>query len=169
MKLALTGHTSGIGAAIVEQFPDALGFSRQTGHDLADPKTIERIVAAAATSDVFINNAFYQMAQVDLLYALHAIWHDRNKTIIVISSNSGDGIKSYRHPYAVYKSALDKAVEQLQNLNNTCRIINLRPGYVDTPRVAHISANKLSPQYIAMLVAWVIGQPGHIRNLTVTP
>lgn len=169
--IAITGHTSGIGQAIANWFEryghEVVGFSRSTGDNLADSATIQRIASSEAT--ILVNNAFHEMAQVDLLYAWFDRWHDCHKTILCISSNSGDGTKSFPHPYAVYKAALDKATAQLQNCNPTCRILNLRPGYVDTPRVQHITAPKLSAAYVAEVAGWMMCQSGLIKSLTVEP
>ncbi len=170
--IAITGHTSGIGKAIADLYTykghRVLGFSRSTGYDLADIDTVERIADAAKDADIFINNAYRRVAQVDMLYAMHKRWKNDHKTIVSISSNSGDGIKSFPHPYAVFKSALDKAIEQLQ-VQSICRVMNLRPGYVDTERVKHIEAKKLSPDYVANIVAWMIEQNCLIKTLTIEP
>jgi NADP-dependent 3-hydroxy acid dehydrogenase YdfG len=170
--IAITGHTSGIGRAIATWFATRdhhiRGFAGSTGYDLAQPDTIDRIVTSSLEVDVFINNAYHAMAQVDLLYALYHLWaNDTSKTILTISSNSGDGTKNYPHPYAVYKNALDKAIEQLQNTRPACRIMNLRPGYVDTARVSHVQARKLAPSYVAEIVGWMVQQPVLIKTLTV--
>jgi NAD(P)-dependent dehydrogenase (short-subunit alcohol dehydrogenase family) len=34
MKVAITGHTSGIGKALSDVFSDVIGFSRRNGYDL---------------------------------------------------------------------------------------------------------------------------------------
>mgnify|MGYP001626557762 CR=1 FL=1 len=47
MKIALTGHTSGIGKAlydILSQEHDVVCFSRSNGYDIKEDDTIERIV-----------------------------------------------------------------------------------------------------------------------------
>ena len=60
MKIAITGHTEGIGKAIAEACMDAghevVGFSRSTGHHLF--KDIESVVAEAEACDVFVNNRY---------------------------------------------------------------------------------------------------------------
>ena len=173
MRVAITGHTQGIGQAIfrwyVSRGHTVVGFSRSTGHDLSLPGTITNIIESAADADLFVNNAFSEMAQVYLLYGFYDRWKDCPKTILTIGSNTGDVTKNYRHLYAVCKLALDKTVEQLQNTQSRCRILNLRPGYVDTNAVKHVTAKKMTPTYIAEVAGWMIAQKSLIRTLTVTP
>jgi NAD(P)-dependent dehydrogenase (short-subunit alcohol dehydrogenase family) len=171
MIISITGHTSGLGLAIANYYSDhtVKGFSRSNGYDISTD--ICDITVSSQISDVFINNAYHDMAQVKILFSMYERWKDdSSKTILNISSNSGDGIKTFPHPYAIYKNALDKTVEQLQNCKDTkCRILNLRPGYIDTPRVANIQHEKLSPEYVAEVAAWMIYQTnGVIKTLTIT-
>lgn len=174
MIIGITGHTSGIGKATANWFASRghtiKGYSRTTGYNILGdiPIIIKDIMAM--NIDIFINNAYCEMQQVRLLYMLHNIWKDDNtKTIINISSNSSDGIKNFVHPYAIYKAALDDAVAQLQNTKPACRIMNLKPGYVDTPMVTGITLQKMDADYIAEVIGWMIEQPNLIKTLTVVP
>jgi len=169
MKIALTGHTSGIGKAICKRFPNTVGFSRSNDHDISDDYNREEILFAIQEyePDIFINNAHDGFSQVNLLYKLVDI-HDGK--IINISSNSSDGIKKKKHIYAVEKGALDKASEQLFYLGHD--ITNLRLGLVDTPRVDKPKWNekkKMSPDYIVDIIEWIIKQPHRIREVSVQP
>jgi NADP-dependent 3-hydroxy acid dehydrogenase YdfG len=171
MLVAITGHTSGIGLAIADWYTSrghtVIGFSRSTGYDISDPDGRARVVQEAEGADLFVNNAYHEFAQVDLLYAMYGRWKNDLKTIVNISSRAGDTTRNFSHPYSIHKVALDKAIEQLQNTNCLCRILNLRPGYVDTPMVEMVSAKKLTAEYIAMIVGWMAEQPGIIKSLTV--
>jgi len=140
MKIAITGHTSGIGKSLLDIYPDAIGLSRSNYYNIND---IDQIVTAVKNCDVFINNAYDGFKQVELLYALFSVWENENKLIVNISSNSGDGTKKKSHKYAIHKSALDKASEQLGSLSSNCKIINIRPGWVDTPMVSAIKETKI--------------------------
>ena len=74
MKIALTGHTSGIGKAlydILSQEHEVVCFSRSNGYDIKYDITIEKIVQGSLDCDVFINNAYYSLAQV---YILNKLW-----------------------------------------------------------------------------------------------
>ena len=58
MKIAITGHTNGIGKAcydLLSQEHQVIGFSRSSDYDINDP---ESIFSSAKDSDVFINNAY---------------------------------------------------------------------------------------------------------------
>ena len=173
MKVALTGHTSGLGKCIFQRFsPDCLGFSRNNGFDIGDFDSRKRILDRCADTDVFINNAHSGFAQVALLYDLYDTWKHSDKLIINISSISSDGTASSVHPYSVNKSALDKASDQLSNLDNSCRICNIKPGWIDTPRVSAVTDRiKMRPDDVVDLIAYIVNLPRDlvIPSITVVP
>ena len=73
-------------------------------------------------------------------------------------------------PYSTQKCALDHACEQLQNSKGKCRVINIKPGFVDTPRVASFDAeHKMDPDYIAKVILWCIEQPEYLMTLRINP
>ena len=113
--------------------------------------------------DIFINCKHDGFSQVELLYEAAKL----NKRIINIGSNSPDGIKTHPHIYAVQKSALDKANEQLfyQGVD-TCVV---RFGYIDTPRVERVDDKKMSVDYACQVIFWILRQPHRVKELTVCP
>ena len=171
MKIAITGHTSGIGKALFKQAPpkhEPMGFSRSNGYDINNPKPWFH--RQAMRCDVFVNNAHDRYAQVDLLYKVWDEWKDKDKQIVCISSTSPDVTKNKPWPYSVEKCALDHACEQLQNSKGKCRVINIKPGFVDTPRVASFDAeHKMDPDYIARVIIWSIKQPEYLMTLRIAP
>ena len=50
----------------------------------------DKIVNESSDCDVFINNAYHEYAQVDLLYRIWVKWKDQRKQIVCISSVAGD-------------------------------------------------------------------------------
>lgn len=170
-RLAVTGHTSGLGQAIYQLYPSSVGFSRSNGYDISNADDRARIINQSSQCDVFVNNAYAGNAQIDLLYELFANWHDSDRFIINISSNSGDGIKPDPNRYAVYKSALDKASQQLTYRKSRCKICNLRFGWLDTPRVAHVTDAKISMADACDVVQMVLSgsASGMITEMTVLP
>ena len=113
--------------------------------------------------DVFINCKHNGFEQVEMLYKAAEI----GKRIINIGSNSPDQDKRQPWPYAVEKAALDKANEQLfyQGVDTTI----IRFGYFDSPRVAHIEADKMSIEYCCSIVNWILQQPHRVKEITICP
>ena len=142
MKFYITGTRRGLGQALAEKYNNC--------NSLED-------------CDVFINCKHDNFEQINLLYKAASL----NKRIINISSNSGDGNKSYPWPYSVQKAALDKANEQLyyQGVDTT----SVRFGYFDSPRVAHVKDAKMSINYCVEVIDWVLNQPHRVKELTITP
>ena len=142
MKFFITGTRRGLGKALSEKY--------DTVDDLSQ-------------ADVFINCKHDGFQQVELLYSAVAM----GIRVINIGSNSPDENKHRPHRYAVEKSALDKANDQLfyQGADTTI----LRFGYFDSPRVAHIDKNKMSISYCVSIVDWVLNQPHRIKDITVCP
>jgi dTDP-4-dehydrorhamnose reductase len=72
MKIAITGHTSGLGLRLYNHFkqqPDCIvtGMSRATGHDLStDPDKVVELVKTNKY-DYFFNNAYVDDVQSKLL------------------------------------------------------------------------------------------------------
>jgi hypothetical protein len=113
--------------------------------------------------DVFINCKHNGFEQVELLYKAAEL----NKRIINIGSNSPDQTKHRPHIYAIEKSALDKANEQLfyQGVYTTI----IRFGYFDSPRVEHIDKPKMSIEYCISIIDWILEQPHRVKEITVCP
>ena len=181
MKIAITGHTSGIGKCLYNlltaQGHEVVGFSRSNGYDLAVPATVGNIVKQAKDYDVFINNAYYNLTQVDLMYALDVFWKDnKSKTHVVVGSRSADGIFFKASPYAVMKSAIDNAALQLQVASNY-RLINVKPGYTNTPmttgpnsRVKNIPNSLIEPEDLAEFISQLISHTKFkVLNVTIDP
>ena len=175
MKFAITGHTSGIGKAISKlcdiKGHSWIGFSRTTGYDIAEYSAKIEIVEQSFDCDVFINNAYHEYAQVELLYKIWTKWRTQHKQIVCISSVPGR--KSFLidelFDYSVHKAALDHACEQLQTSSSECTVTNIQPSYVDT--LVHKGNNaidKINPEHLANNILWCIEQPVHIQMIKIT-
>ncbi len=142
MKFYITGTRRGLGKALEEKYGNC--------NSLED-------------CDIFINCKHDGFQQVELLYQAASL----GKRIINISSNSGDGIKKTPHIYAIEKSALDNANEQLfyQGIDTT----SLRFGWIDTPRVELVNDKKMSIAYCVGIVDWVLQQTHKVKEVTITP
>jgi NADP-dependent 3-hydroxy acid dehydrogenase YdfG len=168
MKIAITGGTSGIGKAITDVISaeghEVVNFSRATGFDLRKEGSAFELGKMAKDFDVLINNAYYGMAQVDILYHFYYRWTGlANKTIVCISSLSPEFPYQRPSEYAVHKTALDKACAQLSPLF-AGRIINIKPGLVNTPMSAEQIGDRLalSPVKVAETVSWALAQPAEV-------
>jgi len=171
MKIAITGHSKGIGKAcydILEKDNEVHGFSRSNGYDITE--NFNAIVHAVKNCDVFINNAWHNYIQIDLLNAIFNKWKDNeNKTIVNISSLSKyPGLSGNQTGYSATKAALShQAFLLMFKTDRKCRMININPGFVDTDMISGIpgieNKNKITADECADAIVWAINQPQHIE------
>ena len=85
MKIAITGHSAGIGQALAETYygHEIVGISRRDGNNI---RNIPKIADLIEPCDLFINNAQSGFAQTELLFEVHRRWADTQKHIMVIST-----------------------------------------------------------------------------------
>ena len=167
MKIAVTGHTKGIGKAIAdlykEQENEVIGFSRSTGYDISSVETINNIITQSIDCDVFINNAYHDFAQCDLLEGIFDKWKDDpNKTIVNIISRAKYGLGKAKF-YGQTKIELYTKAKKMMFSDKRCRIININPGYVRTDMVAHIDVKMLTTEQLANMIKWCLDQPQGIE------
>lgn len=148
MKISITGHTSGIGLALfnyyTEKGNEVIGFSRSNGYDLGVESNISKVIKETKDCDVFFNNAYYELAQVKLLYGLHMLWQNNpKKTMIVTSSRSADFIDYRTSGYTLMKSTLDTAIKQCQ-FSSKYHLLNFKPGYTNTPMTTDLNKDQSS-------------------------
>ena len=114
MKVAITGHASGVGLALADAFrargAEVVGLPPSDGQDHAAYR--ERVAAAAAGCDVFVNAPDPHDAdtQIQLLFRLTRAWQGQDKTIINLGSSAGDRtVNGAPDAHAVYMRAVDAA------------------------------------------------------------
>jgi nucleoside-diphosphate-sugar epimerase len=143
MKIAITGHTAGIGQALSRALSqrghEILGLSKRDGHNI---RVIPKIAAKIEPCDMFINNAQAGYAQTELLYAVWESWRGQpNKHIWCISTMMAQCPVDPQVPgqseldmsaYRTQKLALEQAINQLRWKNNWPSITVIRPGAVAT-------------------------------------
>jgi NADP-dependent 3-hydroxy acid dehydrogenase YdfG len=139
MKIAITGHSAGIGQALAkiyqQQGHEIIGLSRRNGYNI---RSINKIVAMVEHCDIFINNAQVGFAQTELLFAIYKLWHNqKDKSIINISSMLTSfpvctlpGIEMTE--YFVQKKSLEEAISQLRNYQAWPKLYLIKPGAVAT-------------------------------------
>lgn len=168
MKVAITGHSNGIGKAIADLYPNSLGFSRSNGFDIAKAEDIQLIVESvlAMDCDIFVNNAYHDFAQCDLLEAMFNHWkHDPTKTIVNIISRARYGLGKAKFYGQTKMELYSKAKTMMFSPEKRCRIININPGYVKTDMVSHVPDNvkMLTPEQLAEMIKWCLDQPQGIE------
>jgi len=138
MKVAITGHSRGLGAALWNSLAargnvELVGFSRSNGYDIAIPAVQDQIVAESLDSDVFINNAYSGFAQADIMVKILDEWkHISNKWIVNVGSLASYHDKRRLHPYSVHKIAVDRQAEQIQANFTWPKVINFRPALFES-------------------------------------
>lgn len=138
MKIAITGHSAGIGQALAkvygERGHEIIGLSRRNGHNI---RSIPKILKHIHDCDMLINNAQSGYGQVELLFAVWEMWQEKKEKIIMnistmmtldpISVIQGLEYDAYR----IQKLALEEAFSQLRNKKGP-RLLLIKPGAVGT-------------------------------------
>lgn len=176
MKIAITGHSKGIGKAIAEhcvsQGHTVKGYSRSNSWDVSTKH--KEIIQDAMDCDVFINNAYSGFTQIEIFNELFKLWELQEKTIINMSSQSKylpmNSYKTLPPEYIMCKKELDKVTKKVMLLHpmRKCRVISICPGFVDTDLLSSYGVDKstypvISAQQLAEYVSWVIDAPQHIE------
>jgi hypothetical protein len=143
MKIAITGHTAGIGQALAnilqQRGHEIIGLSKRDGNNIRNiPKIVEKILPC----DLFINNAQSGYAQTELLYEVWDKWQGQeNKYIWCIGTMMTQHPINFPIPgqsdvamnqYRNQKIALDDATAQLRWKKLWPAITMIRPGGVAT-------------------------------------
>ena len=138
MKIAITGHTAGIGLALAHEYQQAgheiIGLSKRDGNNI---RVIPKICDKIQPCDVFVNNAQAGYAQTELLFEMAQRWQNTNKHIVVISTiMTQDPVSPLpglaMDHYRVQKTALEEAVRQIRHRRLGLNITLIRPGNIAT-------------------------------------
>lgn len=139
MKIAITGHSAGIGQALAKiyaaQGHEIVGLSRRNGYNI---RSIPKLLSMIEPCDWFINNAQVGFAQTELLFAVYQAWQGKEgKKIINISTmltsapvSSLPGLDMTA--YYVQKQALEQAISQLRHFKDWPKLCLVKPGGVAT-------------------------------------
>lgn len=155
MKIAITGHSAGIGQALAKKFEDdgheIVGLSRRNGYNI---RSLPKVASKIEPCDIFINNAQVGFAQTELLLEMYKLWEGiPNKKIINISTcltlspvSTLPGLDMLA--YRVQKVALEEAHTQLAHLHNWPKLVLVRPGAIST------QPNQSTPRPYADVNEW---------------
>ncbi len=166
-KVVVTGHTKGIGKSISNYFEQqgylVVGFARSTGCDISKETDRQQILEELAEADIFVNNAYknFDTSQLELLKAAFGMWQDQSKLIINISSRAAGEMNTL---YATTKLEQDNFCSQ--NRCQAPRIINLKPGLVNTTRVANVPGNRLTTDQFVQMLDFILKNPIKIHSIT---
>jgi NADP-dependent 3-hydroxy acid dehydrogenase YdfG len=138
VKIAITGHTAGIGQALANEYlldgHEIVGLSQREGNNIRNtPKICDQIEPC----DVFVNNAQAGYAQTELLFEMVKRWSGTRKHIIVISTMMTQDPVSVlpgleMDHYRIQKVALEQAVSQIRARRLGVTITLVRPGNIAT-------------------------------------
>lgn len=138
MKIAITGHTKGLGLELFLQATklgfNTVGFSRSNNYNITIAEDRKRIIKNSEDCDIFINNAYDRYGQLDLLYEIYESWKIQKKLIITIGSLASNAAEWRLKPclYSTVKKSLDIATYQLINSHDRkgCKLMIFKPGYL---------------------------------------
>jgi short-subunit dehydrogenase involved in D-alanine esterification of teichoic acids len=165
-KVAITGHTKGIGKCLYDVFLEndfkVVGFSRSTGHDISILNHRKLIIDQLSDVDIFINNAYFPQAQLELLKEVSTLWSGKDRVIVNLNSKTRlisdppDFLKEYatdkqqQHDYAIS-----------QHQRGLPQIISVTTGLVDTDMSKVFDSKKVDPVDLAEFIFQII----KFRNL----
>jgi nucleoside-diphosphate-sugar epimerase len=136
MKIAITGHSAGIGQALstiyTEQGYEVVGLSRRNGYNI---RSIPKVAGMIESCDVFINNAQVGFAQTELLWEVWRRWQGQEKIIINISTQmvlAEYAPKAEWDEYLVQKKALELAHKTMSIRSELPILVLERPGAIAT-------------------------------------
>lgn len=140
-KIAITGHTKGIGNGIFSKFKhmySVQGFSRSNGYDIANDEILKQIVNQTLDCEVFINNAYCYDQQTKLAELWSYAHRNKDHVIINISSLAADPI--FKIPekipelssYAKEKLNLNEKTFEICDQAYKCKAISILLGIVET-------------------------------------
>ena len=135
MRVAITGHSAGIGQCFAEILSErgheVVGLSRRNGNNI---RSLQKIIGPIVECDWFINNAQAGYAQTEILYKVWQQWHNQRKLIWLIGSimSAQYSVDFEMQEYKLQKQTLDQAYYNLKNTPSKCRLVLIRPGIVAT-------------------------------------
>jgi len=167
--VAITGTTRGLGKALSLVFQENGYKVIHLNRPDFDISTFD--LEKVPDFDIFINNAYsdkHGYAQTDIAYAWFNKFKDTDKHLVNIGSVSSDGDRPFVHPYAVHKTALEKASIQLQFIKSKCKVTLIKPSWIDTDRIKKVEARKMDPFEISEYIYNVTQIPGdmYVKSIT---
>jgi len=136
MKIAITGHSAGIGQAFARiyeaQGHEIIGLSRRNGYNI---RSLPKVAGMIEPCDMFINNAQIGYAQTELLFEVWRRWRGQQKYIVNVGTQMTDVLlppKEEWDEYIIQKKALDLATQLLEQRSEWPRLLLVRPSSIAT-------------------------------------
>lgn len=126
MKVAITGHTSGLGLEIYQHMEtlghSVIGLSRSNGYSL--PNDIDKIVNIGLDCDLFFNNAHVGLNQATLISRLF------DHTCVITSGSMGADYTHFGNQYYIEKRIIENTHRSLKKKTNNPMLL-LKMGYLE--------------------------------------
>ena len=136
MKVAITGHSAGIGQALTKiyeaQGHEIIGLSRRNGYNI---RSLPKVASMIEPCDMLINNAQVGYAQTELLFEVWRRWRGQQKYIVNISTQMTDLLIPLREEwdeYIIQKKALELSSQLLEQRSEWPKLLLVRPCGVAT-------------------------------------
>jgi hypothetical protein len=125
MKIAITGHTSGLGKSFFDHFSinhEVIGLSRSTGHDITENQN--EITEIISKCDLFFNNAHSKITQGFFISKLY------NKIPIITSGSMGADYSHMNNRYFQEKKKIED-IHKFFSKKRTLPMLLLKMGYLE--------------------------------------
>lgn len=175
--IGITGHTTGIGAALTSLLNinnKIYGFSRSNGFDLTEKTTLKQVCQELDDCDIVINNAYsydYKYLQTDILNDFIDKHIDCQQKLIVnigsMAQYSSCTPQTRVNRYANSKVLLSDTIDRLKTSGHKCGVMLINPNWVDTPMLDNWKTRNPSraQNILAMSPISLAEQIVHLINL----
>lgn len=181
MKIAVTGHKSGIGKAIytlLSQTHTVIGFDLDT-INLEKQSDRNSIIEQIKDYDVFINNAFGNGSQMPMFTEILEQWKEDSSKLII---NVGSTMKFKRnigsmttdmalfppHYINLKKELYNKTISSTFLDDTKCKVSIIQPGFTKTKFTEELDFEQMEPEQVAEQVKYIIESDVHIVDITFT-
>jgi len=143
MRVVITGHTQGIGAALYKSWgSSAVGLSRSNGYDI--DKDFDRVVESATGCDLFINNVYRDKQQTKLVHALKG----KVGAMVVMGSVSRLYPELIPTDYVQDKQELAEACRLISIQPDSVPILHLDLGFIEGTEIASNDPSAFTSDYV---------------------
>lgn len=145
MKIVITGHKHGLGAALYDKFTiynrsaghEVVGYDIEDGYDIGNRSIVGKIVYNIKDADVFVNNAYHRTGQTELLQYLLRSWQNQNKIIVHIGTylihTPEDSTLIPLHQEYINEKKLQKSIiDKHRQIDSKLKILQINPGLMAT-------------------------------------